>query len=431
MNAVERIEVLKASSSSIYGSAAIGGVVNIIMRRTFHGVEASAEAGTSQHGGGSMTRGNFMAGTGNLERDGHNEYIDVEYQNINPIFLRDRGFPFNTANLSSLGGFNAVGGQPFLNSGSIYGSVAPATLGQPGNLLSGQQIPGTLWQPLRPCGPASQQVTTAGVGTYCTQNFAAQYGAASPKLTRYAIDGRVTFKINDDTTGYLNASYVQVQTQSYAAPSQIQLSTPVNFGAIALPPTLLNGQPNPNDPFAAAGQYALLNYAFGDLPGFGIINYTNHNMRLVADLHGYFDSWRYNAAAVINHTYLTENSYGYLNIPTLLNDIQTGAYSFVDPASNTPAVLAALAPPISNTATTDLQEASLTVSHRLWKLEGGHSALALGASVRHESQYEPALNPGNEALGLGNTQIIGSHKVGSLYGEFQAPLLRSLEADVA
>jgi iron complex outermembrane receptor protein len=431
LNAVSRIEVLKASSSSIYGSAAIGGVVNIIMRRTFHGVEASAEAGTSQHGGGTMTRGNFMAGTGSLERDGHNEYIDVEYQRIDPIFLRSRGFPFNTANLSSIGGFNGIGGQPFLNSGSIYGSVAPATLGTPGDLLTGQQIPGSLVQPLRPCGPGSTSTTTAGVGTYCTQNFQGQYNAASPLLTRYAIDGRVTFKLNSDTTGYVNASYVQVQTQSYGAPSQIQISTPVNFNAVALPPTLLNGQPNPNDPFAAQGQYALLNYAFGDLPGFGTINYTNHNMRLVADLHGYFDSWRYNAAAVINHTYLTENFYGFLNIPTLLSDIQTGAYSFVNPASNSPAVLAALAPPISNTATTDLQEASLTVSHHLWRLPGGRSALALGGSVRHESQFEPEMNPGNNALGLGNTQIIGSHKVASLYGEFQAPLLKSLEADIS
>ncbi|WP_297925961.1 TonB-dependent receptor [Metallibacterium sp.] len=433
LNAVARIEVLKASASSIYGSAAIGGVVNVIMRRTYHGAEASGEVGTSQHGGGAMTTASFMAGTGSLQRDGHNEYIDVEYSRTNPIYNRQRGFPFNTTNLSSIGGFNGIGGQPFLNSGSIYGSVAPATLGTAGNLLTGQQIPGSLVQPLRPCGPGSTPTTTAGVGSYCTQNFTSQYNEIAPEQKRYAIDGRVSFKINSDTTGYVNASYVQVQTLSAGinGPSQIQLSTPVNFGAVALPPTLLNGSPNPNDPFAAQNQYALINYAFGGLPNFGSFNYTNHNMRLVADLHGYYDSWRYNAAAVINHTYLTENNYGYLNIPTLMNDIQTGAYSFVNPASNSPAVLAALSPAISNTATTDLQEFSLTASHHLWRLPGGRSELALGGSVRHESQYEPEMNPGNNALGLGNTQIIGSHDVGSLYGEFQAPLLKSLEADIS
>ena len=429
LNAVSRIEVLKASASSIYGSAAIGGVVNVIMRRTYHGAEASGEVGTSQHGGGAMTTASFMAGTGSLERDGHNEYIDVEYSRTNPVYNRQRGFPFNTANLSSIGGNNLIGGQPGLPSGSIYGSVAPAT-DPTGNLLTGATAVGA-YQPLRPCGPGSTSTTTAGVGTYCTQNFQGQYGEIAPQQKRYAIDGRVSFKINSDTTGYVNASYVQVQTISTTAPSQIQISTPVNFGAVALPPTLLNGQPNPNDPFAAQNQYALINYAFGGLPGFGSFNYTNHNMRLVADLHGYYDSWRYNAAAVINHTYLTENNYGFLNIPTLMNDIQTGAYSFVNPASNSPAVLAALSPAISNTATTDLQEFSLTASHHLWRLPGGRSELALGGSVRHESQYEPELNPGNQAQGLGNTQIIGSHDVGSLYGEFQAPLLKSLEADIS
>ncbi len=433
LNAVSRIEVLKASASSIYGSAAIGGVVNVIMRRTYHGAEASGEMGTSQNGGGTMTTASFMAGTGSLERNGHNEYIDVEYSKTDPVYNSQRGFPFNTANLSSLGGNNFIGGQPFYNSGSIYGSVAPATLSTAGNLLSGVQVPGSLVQPLRPCGPGSTPTTTAGVGSYCTQNFQGQYGEIAPQQQRYAIDGRVSFKINSDTTGYVNASYVQVQTLSAGTtgPAQIQTTTPVNTNGIALPPMLLNGQPNPNDPFAAQGQYALINYDFGGLPNFGSFNYTNHNMRLVADLHGYYDSWRYNAAAVINHTYLTENDYGYLNYPTLLNDIQTGAYSFVNPASNSPAVLAALSPAISNTATTDLQEFSLTASHHLWRLPGGRSEVALGGSVRHESQYEPALNPGNQAQGLGNTQIIGSHDVGSLYGEFQAPLLKSLEADIS
>ncbi|EQD70263.1 secreted protein containing TonB-dependent receptor, plug domain protein, partial [mine drainage metagenome] len=85
LNAVSRIEVLKASASSIYGSAAIGGVVNVIMRRTYHGAEASGEMGTSQNGGGTMTTASFMAGTGSLERNGHNEYIDVEYQKTDPV----------------------------------------------------------------------------------------------------------------------------------------------------------------------------------------------------------------------------------------------------------------------------------------------------------------------------------------------------------
>ena len=435
LNSVERIEVLKDSASSLYGSDAIGGVVNIIMRRTFNGVEASGEMGTSQHGGGTMSKATLLAGTGSLERDGHNAYIDIEYSRSTPIYTGSRGFPFNTSNLSSIGGNNALPGQP-PGSGSVYGNVAPGTLTNPVQgpfnpypLLSGS--PSGPYQPLQPCGAGSTAATDASGDNFCEQNLLGQYGQVAPYLQRYAIDGRVTFQINSDTQAYLNASYVQVQTVSNTTPGQIQAGTPINTGNIALPPTLSNGQLNPNDPFAASGQYALINYAFGDLPGFGSYNDTNHNLRVVADLSGYYGPWRYDAAAVINHTWLTINNYGYIYFPTLYNDILNGTYSFINPASNSAAVRAALSPPISNTATTDLEDVSLTASRHLWRLPGGRSAIGLGVSFRHESQYEPELNPSNLYLNLGNTQIIGSHKVGAVYGQFQMPLLDSLTANIS
>ncbi len=51
-SAIERIEVLKDGASSVYGSDAMAGVVNIITRRKFDGAEASALAGSSIHGDG-------------------------------------------------------------------------------------------------------------------------------------------------------------------------------------------------------------------------------------------------------------------------------------------------------------------------------------------------------------------------------------------
>src|SRR5712664_1156783 len=52
-SAVERIEVLKDGASAVYGSDAIGGVVNIITRRR-GGTEVSGFTGTSQHGDGTI-----------------------------------------------------------------------------------------------------------------------------------------------------------------------------------------------------------------------------------------------------------------------------------------------------------------------------------------------------------------------------------------
>ncbi len=431
LNAVERIEVLKDGASSIYGADAIGGVVNIILYRSFHGTRATVEMGTSQHGGGTMTRADLIAGTGNLDEDGHNAYIDIEYQRNDPISASERGYPFNSYNLSPLGGNNENFGVPGTTQGSIYGAVAPGMLTQPGNLLSG--VPTGPFQPLRPCGPGTTPGSDAQGDTYCLQNVLGQYGGIAPQITRLGVDGRLTVKLNSDTTAYFNASLFTVQTiSSNDTPIQIQNAAPQNTNTIALPPVLANGQLNPNDPFAASGQYALINYMFGDLPGEGNINYKNHNLRLEADLNGYWGPWRYDAAAVFNSTWLNQTNFGFIKYDQLFQDIQDGAYSFINPASNSPAVLAALAPPDSSQDATDLESANLTASRSdLWRLPGGHTGLGLGVQVMHEAQNEPALNPGNTYMGLGNSLVSGARNVASAYGELNLPLLKSLDADLS
>lgn len=60
--AVERIEVLKDGASSIYGSDAIGGVVNIITRTNYEGASASAYYGQYGEGDGAITKGDFVMG---------------------------------------------------------------------------------------------------------------------------------------------------------------------------------------------------------------------------------------------------------------------------------------------------------------------------------------------------------------------------------
>jgi outer membrane receptor protein involved in Fe transport len=54
LNAVERIEVLTDGSSAVYGSDAVGGVINIILRKDFDGAETSARLDTLARGGGEL-----------------------------------------------------------------------------------------------------------------------------------------------------------------------------------------------------------------------------------------------------------------------------------------------------------------------------------------------------------------------------------------
>jgi iron complex outermembrane receptor protein len=78
--AIERIEILKDGASAVYGSDAIGGVVNIITRKHFNAVEATASRSISQHGDSGVTdisvlggaaseKGSFSFGAGYYQQD--------------------------------------------------------------------------------------------------------------------------------------------------------------------------------------------------------------------------------------------------------------------------------------------------------------------------------------------------------------------------
>jgi len=72
MAAVERVEVLKDGASAIYGTDAIGGVINFVLRKDFTGLEISAFADVTQAGGGDIFRASMVGGLGNLASNGYN-----------------------------------------------------------------------------------------------------------------------------------------------------------------------------------------------------------------------------------------------------------------------------------------------------------------------------------------------------------------------
>ena len=433
--AVERIEVLKDGASSLYGADAIGGVVNIILKPSFHGVEGSADVGTSQHGGGFTRKATLTMGGGDLQTDHYNGYVSVQYQRDNAINIGQRGFPFNTADLHTIGGPNGSGGQPAANSGSIYGSVTPGMLDPAGsqNFVNGVIPIGGPTQVLAPggCGPRATLITNDPntPGSYCQQNFVGQYGQVQPKMEQGGIYGRFTVKINDSTTAYMSASLFEAKTWTVAPPSQIQTGIPTNTNSIALPPTLPGGGLNPNNPYAAQGQYALINYAFGDIPAG--TNYNNHNARIVWGANGTVAEWNWDAALVLNHTWLDTNRFGALSYSGLVNAITNGTYNFLNPSANSAAVRKLVAPDYSKTSTSDLDSLDLGANRTLWDMPGGAMGVAVGAQFRHERQNDPILNPGNDTLGLGNAVTKGSRDVSAAYFEFDLPLLQSLEADLS
>ncbi|MEO1483196.1 MAG: TonB-dependent receptor [Myxococcota bacterium] len=86
---IERVEVLKDGASAVYGSDAVGGVVNIVTRKDFVGVEANAYSGISQRNDGANYQLDLTTG---LTTEKGNIVAAVTFFDQQPIFAGERFF---------------------------------------------------------------------------------------------------------------------------------------------------------------------------------------------------------------------------------------------------------------------------------------------------------------------------------------------------
>lgn len=104
--AIERVEVLKEGASAIYGTDAIGGVINFILRNDYQGVGLTGFADVAQRGDHTIYRTSAIAGYGDLASQGFNIMGAVSYSDIPSLrgdqrdfvdtFQPDRGLSVDT-----------------------------------------------------------------------------------------------------------------------------------------------------------------------------------------------------------------------------------------------------------------------------------------------------------------------------------------------
>jgi iron complex outermembrane receptor protein len=92
MAAVERIEVLKDGASAIYGTDAVGGVINFITRQNFKGLIGQGFVDVPEAGGGLIYRGSLTAGFGDLQSQGWNIMGAVSVSQSNALRGDQRSF---------------------------------------------------------------------------------------------------------------------------------------------------------------------------------------------------------------------------------------------------------------------------------------------------------------------------------------------------
>ncbi len=431
-DAVERIEVLKDGASSIYGSDAIAGVINVILKRSYVGTTVSVEGGTSYKGDGSVGHASATTGWGDLEADGYNAYIAFEYHHQDQIELSARPYLGRT-DWTGSGGVNLTQG---VNNPTVVA-------GLPGS------ITGYLVDPLNPVNadgsPApvanypgcTAAALTAGGCSYVNRGLAIQ-----PSTQTIDLLGKFTKRLEGDWEmnvqgSIFNSQAAQAGVYNATAPLGFFGLTTLAFGPTVNPPLPYNANNFPyvitvpaNYPGNPLGRPAGLIYNFPDLgPQRQETNTTSY--RLVGELTGTYAGFDIDASAGITSVVTNLANINYLSISGLQTALNNQTYLIG--AKNSSQVLAQIAPYASSNSQSDLDFLTLRASRDLFGLPGGPLSVGVGFDFTHNSLDEKF--PGSFASGDQASPIysfaVGDQNVTAAYAELVAPVLKNLEIDAS
>jgi outer membrane receptor protein involved in Fe transport len=107
--AVERIEVLTDGASAVYGSDAIGGVINIILKSNYQGAQFQVNYGISDRGDGARRGASFMFGQ---TSDKGSILAGVDYNKFDPVMQATRSYAENAVSLTATNTYGGTGTAP-------------------------------------------------------------------------------------------------------------------------------------------------------------------------------------------------------------------------------------------------------------------------------------------------------------------------------
>ncbi|QBE67148.1 TonB-dependent receptor [Pseudoduganella lutea] len=457
--AVERVEILKDGASAIYGSDAIAGVVNVILRKDYVGTTVRLSQGLSNESDGGDTRLAVTHGVGDLETDRYNFLFSAEYGKKREVWNRDRAGrgavgradlrDFGFSAQEALGGTGAIVARNSAGS-SVVGNVRnPLTndyysRGNPAGVGFTRTFPGAA------CSNFTNH-PQGDPGGGCLTDATQMYNQIQPRQETLNLFGRATFQLNNDWQAYVELNGYHSDSESFSTPSGISGSVgypggPVNNADVSL------GAAHPDNPYF--GSRARLRYIASDVgPRTSAIE-TNF-VRAVAGLKGTVAGWDVDSALLFSQSKTNRDQNGYLQRdvafalldPSAANVAAaragSAAYNGLPAGSfwrigenaglNSQALYDALSPTISNDATTSIAVADVKASREFGQLPGGALGVAVGAEFRHD---ETELNPtsgtdrGN-IIGLGYSAYEGQRNSAALYTEVIAPVLPTVELSAA
>jgi iron complex outermembrane receptor protein len=349
--AIERVEILSDGASAVYGSDAIGGVVNFITRKNFNGLQASYGEGNPEVNGGDTKEGSLLMGASGAKG---RIFAGVSVNKRGMIYTRDQ-----------LGG----------------GTLGLSTFGnnyfRPG--VGFTAVPGF------DCTKNDFWVS----GSICSFNFNAT-AANEASYGNRSVFTNGEFNINDDWTAYASATISNVTTFGRYAPTPVAVlltpTSPAYQTITAAVPGLAAAAPSGltlRHRMAAAGPRDSSSDA---TVSSGLVGVKGRLFNKV-DLDVGFRSEKYR---------YQEMGQNYIVRPLLESAITSGRYNIFNPFGNSADVLNSVKSTISRNSTWDSKEMYAMASMDLFKIQGRAVTGAVGFETRSET-YADLYDPQSEA----------------------------------
>jgi iron complex outermembrane receptor protein len=443
LGAIARVEILKDGASAIYGTDAIGGVVNFILRDNFVGTEVSANAAFTEAGGGTTRRAQLLTGKGSLEVDGYNAMLSLTVDSNDKLSSRQRSFANGYQPERGLSPDTT--GTPFANQLSGAGTALGSSYKVPGDNTAYLQANPLSFQGKCDTIPGMSQYATAlwkdvtsplRTTHSCAYDYGADYVMSTP-VERANLLGRSTFKLSNDHR--LFVELLASRTRGVSSLTPVQISTSLANGN-AYPV----GGPYYQDLSAYVSTFdktkPIIYKWRGNILGDRTQENQTDNARLLVGLEGTLGNWDYKAglsrAMSKTRTSLTD---GYAYTAPFYKVLGSGVVNpwLTAGQSQTQAAIDAV------DATrfrgdfqhgrTTLTQLDGTISGEVFKLPAGPLSAAVGIDLRREGYgfaqdvdaQQILLSPGNAAL---NT---ATRDVKAVFAELIVPVTKDLEVQLA
>ncbi|MDQ2823016.1 MAG: TonB-dependent receptor [Pseudomonadota bacterium] len=443
-DAIESIEILKAGASSLYGSDAVAGVVNIKLKKNYTGTRVAAEAGNTQHGGGKTQRASISTGLGDLDTDGYNAFVTAEWRHQGAIKISDRtGNDWNTRDWRSRGGNDLTLGVPtaynnFLTQAStpfLYNASGTGGASNPANFSF--LDPSCNYTKYR-----AGQCAVTDNSSYIqpeTDNINVLLGMTKKLGSNWELAFKGSFFKRDGTN---NRGVPPVySTSSFVGFNALSPNGSLSPAVGAINPTTFApgaavgaGVVNPFVAVPAIGTAAAQNgraRLYGYIPGVDATSTSANTAtatRFSLDLTGNAWGWDTRIAAGMTESKVQIDYSGYVDRVALYNALTAGTFNVL--GGNSPAQIAAVSPKFSNTNDSKLNYFDVSGSRELTQLMAGPLVLAGGFHYhKREWNAPPSSLTVNGQVGSTSPFVFGTETNTAGFAELQLTPLKNLELD--